>query len=41
MVLLQLTTDTARIIIETQVDDFDAHDGHQALALPWPTSTTQ
>jgi hypothetical protein len=30
MVLLQLTTETARIIIETQVD-FDAHDGHRAL----------
>jgi hypothetical protein len=30
MVLLQLTTGTARIIIETQVD-FDAQDGHRAL----------
>jgi len=30
MVLLQVTTDTARIIIETQVD-FDAQDGHRAL----------
>jgi hypothetical protein len=30
MVLLQLTTETARIIIETQVD-FDAQDGHRAL----------
>ena len=30
MVLLQLTTETARIIIETQVD-FDAQDGYRAL----------
>jgi hypothetical protein len=30
MILLQLTTETARIIIETQVD-FDAQDGHRAL----------
>jgi hypothetical protein len=31
MVFMQLTTDTARIIIETQVDYFDAQDGHRAL----------
>ena len=30
MVLLQLTTETARIMIETQVG-FDAQDGHRAL----------
>jgi hypothetical protein len=30
MVLLQLTTETARIVIETQVS-FDAQDGHRAL----------
>ena len=30
VVLLQLTTETARIVIETQVS-FDAQDGHRAL----------